>query len=70
MTPRLDELYRMTPFIRGDRNSVRSKEATFAHFVEVCGMLTVHDRYTYSPIRSSRFSCSVAFSDRRRPLGV
>jgi hypothetical protein len=27
-----------------DRNSVRSKEATFAHFVEVCGMLTIADR--------------------------
>lgn len=34
----------MTAYIYGDRNSVRSKEATFAHFVEVCGMLTVHDR--------------------------
>ena len=41
---RLDELYHMTAYIYGDRNSVRSKEATFAHFVEVCGMLTVHDR--------------------------
>jgi hypothetical protein len=40
----LDDLYRMTAYIYGDRNSVRSKEATFAHFVEVCGMLTVHDR--------------------------
>lgn len=40
----LDELYRMTAYIYGDRNSVRSKESTFAHFVEVCGMLTVHDR--------------------------
>ncbi|MDZ4866049.1 MAG: CHAT domain-containing protein [Alphaproteobacteria bacterium] len=34
----------MTAFIYGDRNSVRSKEATFAHFVEVCGMLTIYDR--------------------------
>lgn len=41
---RLDDLYRMTAFIYGDRNSTRPKEATFAHFVEVCGMLTVHDR--------------------------
>ncbi len=41
---RLDDLYRMTAHIYGDRNSARTKEATFAHFVEVCGMLTVHDR--------------------------
>ena len=34
----------MTAHIYGDRNSVRSKEATFAHFVEVCGMLTIPDR--------------------------
>ncbi len=41
---RLDQLYKMTAHIYGDRNSARSKEATFAHFVEVCGMLTIHDR--------------------------
>lgn len=41
---RLDDLYRMTAHIYGDRNSTRPKEATFAHFVEVCGMLTVHER--------------------------
>lgn len=41
---RLDDLYTMTAHIYGDRNSTRTKEATFAHFVEVCGMLTVHDR--------------------------
>lgn len=40
----LDELYWMTAHIYSDRNSVRSKEATFAHFVEVCGMLTLPDR--------------------------
>ncbi len=40
----LDKLYKMTAHIYGDRNSVRSKETTFSHFVEVCGMLTVHDR--------------------------
>jgi NTP pyrophosphatase (non-canonical NTP hydrolase) len=34
----------MTAHIYGDRNSTRPKEATFAHFVEVCGMLTVHER--------------------------
>jgi hypothetical protein len=34
----------MTAHIYSDRNSVRSKEATFAHFVEVCGMLTIADR--------------------------
>jgi NTP pyrophosphatase (non-canonical NTP hydrolase) len=41
---RLDDLYMMTSHIYGDRNSTRTKEATFAHFVEVCGMLTIHDR--------------------------
>jgi len=41
---RLDDLYKMTAQIYADRSSVRSKEATFAHFVEVCGMLTIHDR--------------------------
>lgn len=41
---RLDDLYKMTAFIYGDRNSVRSRESTFAHFVEVCGMLTLPDR--------------------------
>jgi hypothetical protein len=40
----LDQLYRTTAYIYSDRNSVRSKEATFAHFVEVCGMLTLTDR--------------------------
>jgi NTP pyrophosphatase (non-canonical NTP hydrolase) len=40
----LDDLYKMTAHIYGDRNSVRSKESTFAHFVEVCGMLTIADR--------------------------
>lgn len=34
----------MTAHIYSDRNSVRSREATFAHFVEVCGMLTIPDR--------------------------
>ena len=41
---RLDDLYRMTAYIYSDRNSTRPAEATFAHFVEVCGMLTVHER--------------------------
>jgi hypothetical protein len=41
---RLDDLYKMTAYIYGDRNSTRSKEATFSHFVEVCGMLTLVDR--------------------------
>jgi hypothetical protein len=40
----LDELYKMTAHIYSDRNSSRTKEATFAHFVEVCGMLTIADR--------------------------
>jgi hypothetical protein len=41
---RLDDLYKMTAHIYGDRNYARSKEATFAHFVEVCGMLTLQAR--------------------------
>ncbi len=41
---RLDELYRMTAFIYHDANLGRSREATFLHFVEVCGMLTLFDR--------------------------
>jgi len=41
---RLDDLYKMTAFIYQDANLSRSKEATFLHFVEVCGMLTQQDR--------------------------
>jgi NTP pyrophosphatase (non-canonical NTP hydrolase) len=41
---RLDDIYKMTAYIYGDRNITRTKEATFSHFVEVCGMLTIHDR--------------------------
>lgn len=41
---RLDEFYKMTSFIYQDANLTRSKEATFLHFVEVCGMLTQQDR--------------------------
>lgn len=41
---RLDDLYKMTCFIYQDANATRSKEATFLHFVEVCGMLTQLDR--------------------------
>lgn len=35
----LDALYQMTAYIYSEQNSGRSKESTFAHFVEVCGML-------------------------------
>lgn len=41
---RLDDLYRMVAYIYGDKLSSRSSAATFAHLVEVCGMLTIHDR--------------------------
>ncbi|GAA3693160.1 hypothetical protein GCM10022268_00140 [Sphingomonas cynarae] len=41
---RLDDLYKMTAFIYQDANAIRSKEATYLHFVEVCGMLTQLDR--------------------------
>jgi hypothetical protein len=42
--PSLDDLYHMVARIYGERNAERSATATFAHFVEACGMLTVHDR--------------------------
>ncbi len=42
--PRLDDLYKMVAYIYGDKLSNRSSAATFAHLVEVCGMLTIHDR--------------------------
>lgn len=40
----LDEIYRMTAYIYNEQNAVRPVAATLAHFVEVCGMLTIHDR--------------------------
>jgi NTP pyrophosphatase (non-canonical NTP hydrolase) len=43
-TVSLDELYRMTAFIYSEQNAIRPVAATFSHFVEVCGMLTIHDR--------------------------
>jgi NTP pyrophosphatase (non-canonical NTP hydrolase) len=41
---RLDDLYYMISRIYSEQNAVRSAPSTFAHFVEVCGMLTIHDR--------------------------
>ena len=41
---RLDDLYHMVANIYYEQNSLRSTAATYAHFVEVCGMLAVHDR--------------------------
>ena len=41
---RLDSLYKMIAYIYADKNTGRTATATFAHFVEVCGMLTIHDR--------------------------
>jgi hypothetical protein len=41
---RLDDLYKMVAHIYSDKNVTRTATATFAHFVEVCGMLTIHDR--------------------------
>jgi hypothetical protein len=41
---RLDDLYKMVAYIYADKNMSRTSTATFAHFVEVCGMLTIHDR--------------------------
>jgi hypothetical protein len=43
-TLRLDDLYRMVASIYADQNIARSPAATFGHFLEVCGMLTMHDR--------------------------
>jgi hypothetical protein len=43
-TPRLDDLYKMVAYIYGDKLSSRSTTSTFTHLVEVCGMLTIHDR--------------------------
>ena len=43
-TVRLDHLYKMVALIYNDQNIARSPAATFGHFVEVCGMLTMHDR--------------------------
>jgi hypothetical protein len=40
----LDDLYMMVAHIYSDKNVSRTATATFAHFVEVCGMLTIHDR--------------------------
>ncbi|MGH7782360.1 MAG: hypothetical protein ACREO5_00725 [Candidatus Binatia bacterium] len=42
--PRLDDLYKMVAYMYSHQNAQRSPTATFAHFVEVCGMLTVHDQ--------------------------
>jgi hypothetical protein len=42
--PRLDDLYKMIAYIYGDKLNSRSSAATFSHLVEVCGMLTIHDR--------------------------
>jgi nucleoside phosphorylase/NTP pyrophosphatase (non-canonical NTP hydrolase) len=38
----LDDLYHMQAHIYFERNAERPISATFAHFVEVCGMLTIH----------------------------
>src|SRR4051794_27733639 len=40
---RLDDLYCMVAHIYSEQNANRSAVATYAHFVEVCGMLTLHD---------------------------
>jgi NTP pyrophosphatase (non-canonical NTP hydrolase) len=40
----LDGLYKMVAYIYREQNAIRSPSTTFSHFVEVCGMLTIHDR--------------------------
>lgn len=42
--PSLDDLYHMTAHIFSEQNADRPATATFTHFVEVCGMLSIHDR--------------------------
>lgn len=39
----LDDLYFMVASIYSEQNAQRSPTRTFAHFVEVCGMLALHD---------------------------
>jgi hypothetical protein len=41
---RLDDLYKMTSHIYSEQNAPRPTSATFSHFVEVCGLLTIHAR--------------------------
>jgi NTP pyrophosphatase (non-canonical NTP hydrolase) len=41
---RLDDLYKMIAHVYIEQNAQRPASATFSHFVEVCGMLTVHFR--------------------------
>jgi NTP pyrophosphatase (non-canonical NTP hydrolase) len=41
---RLDDLYKLIAHIYSEQNAHRPASATFSHFVEVCGMLSVHDR--------------------------
>src|SRR3990167_7473321 len=43
-SPRLDGLYKMLAYIYSHQIAQRSVVATLAHFVEVCGMLTIHDQ--------------------------
>lgn len=40
----LDQLYYMVASIYSEANEHRPISATFSHFVEVCGMLSIHDR--------------------------
>src|SRR5207244_2580842 len=40
----LDDLYLMVSYIFSERNAERPASVTFAHFVEVCGMLSLHER--------------------------
>lgn len=44
VTLRLDDLYYMVARIYSEQNAQRPASATFSHFVEVCGMLTIYDR--------------------------
>jgi hypothetical protein len=39
---RLDDLYKMIAHTYNEQNAHRPPSATFSHFVEVCGMLTIH----------------------------
>lgn len=47
---RLDDLYHMTAYIYTDQNADRSRIGTFAHFVEVCGLLVKIEGNGYQPV--------------------
>jgi NTP pyrophosphatase (non-canonical NTP hydrolase) len=41
----LDDVYKMVSYVFHEKNERRSLEATYAHLVEVCGLLVVHQQH-------------------------